>query len=268
MRGMMSKKRLAWVAATLLVVVVAAVYLQQNPLQLGSAQKDSAARTTEETAKEKTAQQQTKKAETQKATNAREAANEGTAYTYTAKAGDSYTGMVRQALASYAKANSVGDYDSLATEVALVNAAGSPLLEVGQKVSVKTTDVAAAIEKHQVKATEKAETSEAKETAASDSSSSNTSDDYTYTARHGDSYTLLARTAISTHLGDEKQSLTDAQRIAAETSVVAAAGHPELATEQKVTISKAAVKEAVAAAAKLSAVQQAAWQPYVALADL
>ena len=262
MRGMMSKKRLAWVAATLLVVVVAAVYLQQNPLQLGSAQKDSAARTTEETAKEKTAQQQT-----QKATNT-PAAVGGTAYTYTAKAGDSYTGMVRQALASYAKANSVGDYDSLATEVALVNAAGSPLLEVGQKVSVKTTDVAAAIEKHQVKATEKAETSEAKETAASDSSSSNTSDDYTYTARHGDSYTLLARTAISTHLGDEKQSLTDAQRIAAETSVVAAAGHPELATEQKVTISKAAVKEAVAAAAKLSAVQQAAWQPYVALADL
>ena len=262
MRGMMSKKRLAWVAATLLVVVVAAVYLQQNPLQLGSAQKDSAARTTEETAKEKTAQQQT-----QKATNT-PAAVGGTAYTYTAKAGDSYTGMVRQALASYAKANSVGDYDSLATEVALVNAAGSPLLEVGQKVSVKTTDVAAAIEKHQVKATEKAETSEAKETAASDSSSSNTSDDYTYTARHGDSYTLLARTAISTHLGDEKQSLTDAQRIAAETSVVAAAGHPELATEQKVTISKADVKEAVAAAAKLSAVQQAAWQPYVALADL
>jgi len=267
MRGMMSKKRLAWVAATLLVVVVAAVYLQQNPLQFGSGtQKDGAARTTEETAKEKTAQQQTKKAETQKATNAREAANEGTAYTYTAKAGDSYTGMVRQALASYAKANSVGDYDSLATEVALVNAAGSPLLEIGQKVSVKTADVAAAIEKHQVKAAEKAETTEAKEVATSDSSSAGK--DYTYTARHGDSYTLLARTAISAHLSDEKQSLTDAQRIAAETSVVAAAGHPELAAEQKVTISKAAVQEAVAVAAKLSAGQQAAWQPYVALADL
>lgn len=91
--------------------------------------------------------------------------------------------------------------------------------------------------------------------------------EYTYTARIGDAYSILARKAIQTYAKDAQIALNQAQIIAAETQLTIAAGSPLLDVQQKVTFTKAAVQAAVEAAQKLSAEQQAAWAVYAQYAN-
>lgn len=88
---------------------------------------------------------------------------------------------------------------------------------------------------------------------------------YVYTTKGGDSYTVMAREAVKRYAVDSKVALNPAQAVAAETELVTVAGSPELEIDQQVTLSSEAVKSAVEKAAKLTAEQQAAWRPYADL---
>lgn len=88
------------------------------------------------------------------------------------------------------------------------------------------------------------------------------SDSYDYVAQPGDSYSVLARKAVQTYGIENKVNLSQAQIIAAETWLTQAANSPILAEGQKVSIVKADVKKFVEQAQKLTAAQQALWQPY------
>ena len=92
-------------------------------------------------------------------------------------------------------------------------------------------------------------------------------DNYVYTAQPGDSYTKMARKAIQTYGVNTKTNLSGAQIIFAETNLTIVAGSPELEIGQKVTISKATVKEWVEKAQKLTTEEKAAWQVYVPYVD-
>lgn len=72
-------------------------------------------------------------------------------YTFTAEDGDSYTVFARRAVQSYTKTEGVKLQSSqiIAAETMLAQDAGSPLLDVGQKVTIKTTDVHNAVKKAQ-----------------------------------------------------------------------------------------------------------------------
>lgn len=85
----------------------------------------------------------------------------------------------------------------------------------------------------------------------------------TYTARLGDSYTVLARKAVQAYAHDTKVTLKPAQIVAAETHLTVGADSPYLNYGQKVTYDKAVVAKAVAGAQALSATELAAWQAYV-----
>lgn len=182
-------------------------------------------------------------------------------YAYTAAAGDSYTALARAAIDTYATAHKLNLNNSqlLQAEVTLANNAGSPLLEIGQAVSIKQADIAAALGSG-------AATNDA--TSSSNDASKDTSAPYNYTAAAGDSYTTLARTAISDYASKNKLSLSAAQRIAAENSLVATTDASLLEIGQQVSFAAASLKSAVDGAAELSAAELAAWQPYVALAGL
>lgn len=108
--------------------------------------------------------------------------------------------------------------------------------------------------------------------AADDKSSNNKkqssqSSDYKYVAQTGDSYSLMARKAVQDYSKKNKSNLSQAQIIAAETTLTQAAGSPYLDVGQNVTIKASDVKSAVDAAKKLTDAQKAAWQQYVAGAD-
>ena len=90
---------------------------------------------------------------------------------------------------------------------------------------------------------------------------------YNYTAQPGDSYTVLARKAVQAYAKSEKQKLSSAQIIAAETRLTVDAGSIELNEGQTLAIDKAAVKAAVDAAKKLGATELAAWEVYVPYVD-
>lgn len=85
---------------------------------------------------------------------------------------------------------------------------------------------------------------------------------YTYSARTGDSYSVLARKAIQEYAKETKVELSQAQIIAAETNLTIAAGSPGLEIQQIVTIDKQSIKNAVQAAQQLSQDEQAAWAVY------
>lgn len=85
----------------------------------------------------------------------------------------------------------------------------------------------------------------------------------TYTARMGDSYTVLARKAVQAYAHDTNTTLKPAQVIAAETHLTVDAGSPYLNYGQKVTLDKAVVAKAVANAQALTAAELAAWEVYV-----
>jgi flagellar biosynthesis component FlhA len=172
------------------------------------------------------------------------------AHTFTAAAGDSFTGFARTAIAEYATTEKLqlSDAQKLAAEVSLVNAAGAPLLEVGQKVEIAPEKVVAALEVAGVVATSSTSTSK-DETAAS-------TKDFTATAVAGDSYTGMARQAVAKADG----GLSAAQKVAAETFLAEAAGFPRLEIGQAVTIKASDIAQAVARAKALTASELAAWE--------
>ena len=186
-------------------------------------------------------------------------------YAYTAKGGDSYTALARDAIAQYAKANKieVTAAQQLQAEVELVNAAGAPLLDIGQTVSITKDAVAQALQT--AGAVAATSTTEQKQTTTPTADvNKGTAKDYSVQAKAGDSYMLLARGALTKYMKDNKVTLTSEQRIAAETTLGVAAGLPELEVGQNVTITKTALQRAVDEAKGLSMEQQAVWAPYAA----
>lgn len=184
-------------------------------------------------------------------------------YVYTAKSGDSYTALARDAIAQYAKAKKieVTAAQQLRAEVELANAAGAPLLEIGQSVSITKDAVAQALQIAGAVAATSA--TEQKQTTTPTADTNNgTAKDYSVQAKAGDSYMLLARSAVTKHMKDNKLALTGAQRIAAETTLGVAAGLPAVEVGENVTFTKTALQQAVDAAKGLSIEQQAVWAPY------
>ena len=186
-------------------------------------------------------------------------------YAYTAKSGDSYTALARDAIAQYAKAKKIDMTAGqlLRTEVELVNAAGAPLLEIGQSVSITRDAVAQALQTAGAVAVTGA-TEQKQTTTPTGDANNGTAKDYTVQAKAGDCYIKIARNAITKHMEDNKIALNGAQRTAAETMLGVAAGLPELEVGENVTITKIALEQAVDAAKGLSIEQQALWAPYAA----
>lgn len=82
--------------------------------------------------------------------------------------------------------------------------------------------------------------------------------EFTYVVGSGESYTGLARQAVTA----TNAELSPVERIAAETKLAQDAGAEMLAAGQEVTLAKSTVKAAVEWAQSLSDEQKAAWQPY------
>ncbi|MCA0227912.1 hypothetical protein LCH21_00460 [Patescibacteria group bacterium] len=186
-------------------------------------------------------------------------------YAYTAKSGDSYTALARDAIAQYAKAKKieVTAAQQLQAEVELVNAASAPLLDIGQTVSITKDAVARALQAAGAVAATSV-TEQKQTTTPTADANKGTANDYSVQAKAGDSYILLARSAVTKHMKDNKVTLTGAQRIAAETTLGVAAGLPAVEVGQNVTFTKTALQQAVDAAKSLSIEQQAVWAPYAA----
>lgn len=182
---------------------------------------------------------------------------------FTAKSGDSYTALARDAIAQYAKAKKieVTAAQQLQAEVELVNAASAPLLDIGQTVSITKDAVAQALQTAGVVAATSATAQKQTNTSTADANN-DTAKDYSVQAKAGDSYMLLARGAVTKYMKDNKLALTGAQRIAAETTLGVAAGLPAVEVGQNVTFTKTALQQAVDAAKGLSTEQQAVWAPY------
>ena len=186
-------------------------------------------------------------------------------YAYTAKSGDSYTALARDAIAQYAKAKKieVTAAQQLQAEVELANVASAPLLDIGQTVSITKDAVARALQAAGTVAA--TSVTEQKQTTTPTADTNNgTAKDYSVQAKAGDSYMLLARGAVAKYTKDNKLTLTGAQRIAAETTLGVAAGLPVVELGENVTFTKTALQQAVDAAKGLSIEQQAVWAPYAA----
>ena len=202
-------------------------------------------------------------------------------FTYTASAGSSYTLFAREAVSSVVANQQLqaSTTQTLQAEVELTNNAGSPLLDIGQAVTISRADVIAALQHTGVKAaTQNASTDSATQSHESDKSKENTpakntqqtqatttSVDYGATASPGDSYTLHARTAIAKYLQENKRTLSPEQRVAAESYVTVAAGSPSLEIGQTVTITTKTIADAVSRASSLSTDKQAAWAQWATL---
>ncbi len=182
-------------------------------------------------------------------------------YAYTAAAGDSYTAMARDAIRKYAEQRSITltSDQAFQAEIALANTAGSPLLEIGQAITIAPTDIATALGM---------QTSEKTAENESVSTEQEAQNDYAYTATVGGSYTALAREAVQTYAATNKLTLSPAQRVAAETQLAAAANFPALEIGQRVQFDAQILKSVVESASRLSSEQQALWQPYATLAGL
>ena len=117
------------------------------------------------------------------------------------------------------------------------------------------------------KKTSKESTSQQKPTEKpsknTDKTGSSVTGSVTYTARSGDSYTVLARKAVQAYAHDANVTLKPAQIIAAETHLTVDADSPYLNYGQKVTFDKTTVSKAVKSAQALTATELAAWQAYV-----
>ena len=159
----------------------------------------------------------------------------------------------------------------------MTNNAGSPLLDVGQAVTISRADVIAALQHAGVKIdAQNASTASVAQSRESDKPRGNNapakctqqtqattaSADYSATANPGDSYTFHARTAIAKYLQANKQALSPEQRAAAESYIVSAAGAPSLEVGQTVVINAKTIADAVARASSLSASEQAAWSQW------
>ena len=187
----------------------------------------------------------------------------GDTFVYTASAGSSYTLFAREAVSSVVANQQLqaSTAQTLQAEVELANNAGSPLLDVGQAVTISRADVVAALQHAGVKI----DAQKTQDSHGSNPQATAASADYNAAANPGDSYTLHARAAIAKYLQANKQALSPEQRAAAESYIVSAAGAPALEVGQTVVINSKTIADAVARASALSASEQAAWSQWAAL---
>ncbi len=176
-------------------------------------------------------------------------------YQFTATAGDSYTNFARQAISDYASAHAISltADQALNAEVTMTNNAGAPLLEIGQAISIGQTDIAQTLQTIGVTVNTAAQSKNDQTAKVSDN---------TVQVVAGDSYTTIARSALANAVTARHQTLTPAQKVAAESYVVEAAGYPEVEVGQTITISANTITSAINRATSLTAAQQAVWQPY------
>lgn len=184
----------------------------------------------------------------------------GDTFVYTASAGSSYTLFAREAVSSVVANQQLqaSTAQTLQAEVELANNAGSPLLDVGQAVTISRADVVAALQHAGVKI----DAQKTQDSHGSNPQATAASADYNAAANPGDSYTLHARAAIAKYLQANKQALSPEQRAAAESYIVSAAGAPALEVGQTVVINLKTIADAVARASSLSASEQAAWSQW------
>lgn len=90
---------------------------------------------------------------------------------------------------------------------------------------------------------------------------------YEYTAKSGDSYTVLARKAIQTYGIVNSVELSPAQIIYAETNLTLEADSPLLNVREEVSIDGNLVEAWVKKAQNLNPKAEKMWQPYVADVD-
>ena len=199
----------------------------------------------------------------EKTTDTNAAKKTGDTFVYTASAGSSYTLFAREAVSSVVANQQLqaSTAQTLQAEVELANNAGSPLLDVGQAVTISRADVVAALQHAGVKI----DAQKTQDSHGSNPQAPAASADYNAAANPGDSYTLHARAAIAKYLQANKQALSPEQRAAAESYIVSAAGAPSLEVGQTVVINAKTIADAVARASALSASEQAAWSQWAAL---
>lgn len=89
--------------------------------------------------------------------------------------------------------------------------------------------------------------------------------EYIYTAQPGDTLTHLVRRSLQLEAENQKTTLPPAAALYCETTEVQKLGSYLLDVGQMVTIPAATLRQCITASKVLSAEQQAAWQPYVAL---
>ena len=228
--------------------------------------KQPTANTTAPAAKQtQTAQADNKPVEktSEKTTDTNTAKETGDTFAYTASAGSSYTLFAREAVSSVVANQQLqaSTAQTLQAEVELANNAGSPLLDIGQAVTISRADVIAALQHAGVKI----DAQKTQDSHGSNAQAAAASADYSAAANPGDSYTLHARAAIAKYLQANKQALSPEQRAAAESYIVSAAGAPALEVGQTVVINSKTIADAVARASSLSASEQAAWSQWAAL---
>lgn len=228
--------------------------------------KQPTANTTAPAAKQtQTAQADNKPVEktSEKTTDTNTAKETGDTFAYTASAGSSYTLFAREAVSSVVANQQLqaSTTQTLQAEVELTNNAGSPLLDIGQAVTISRADVIAALQHAGVKI----DAQKTQDSHGSNAQAAAASADYSAAANPGDSYTLHARAAIAKYLQANKQALSPEQRAAAESYIVSAAGAPSLEVGQTVVINSKTIADAVARASALSVSEQAAWSQWAAL---
>lgn len=222
--------------------------------------KQSTANTTAPAAKQTQTAQADNKKLAEKTTDTNAAKKTGDTFAYTASAGSSYTLFAREAVSSVVANQQLqaSTTQTLQAEVELTNNAGSPLLDIGQAVTISRTDVIAALQHAGVKI----DAQKTQDSHGSNAQAAAASADYSAAANPGDSYTLHARAAIAKYLQANKQALSPEQRAAAESYIVSAAGAPSLEVGQTVVINSKTIADAVARASSLSTSEQAAWSQW------
>ena len=196
----------------------------------------------------------------EKTTDTNAAKKTGDTFAYKASAGSSYTLFAREAVSSVVTSQQLqaSTAQTLQAEVELTNNAGSPLLDIGQAVTISRADVIAALQHAGVKI----DAQKTQDSHGSNAQAAAASADYSAAANPGDSYTLHARAAIAKYLQANKQALSPEQRAAAESYIVSAAGTPSLEVGQTVVINSKTIADAVARASSLSTSEQAAWSQW------
>lgn len=203
------------------------------------------------------------------------------AFTFVAQPGDSYTLFARQAIASFLAQNQIfaTDQQKLIAEINLTNSAGAPYLEIGDQISIQSSDIAKQFPSATATGTAPTSTVASDDrSAASDATSqtksahsssnkirpeSDQSSSYTFTAQSGDSYITLVRQAIQQSKSGAK--LSSAHKVAAETKLAVTANWPAIKLGQTVTIDATDLKQAIDFAINLSPAELSAWQPFADL---
>lgn len=189
-------------------------------------------------------------------------------YHHVAQIGDSYTALARTAIAEYAATHTItlSPDQALTAEVHVTNIAGAPELDINQEVTITQATIAEALE---IAGVAQTDMTPKKDKPVADSNLKATSTQpasavaVETTVQAGDSYTVLARTAIANYVATQKLRLNTAQLVAAESFLTVQAGTPLLNEGQQVTIASQDVATAVATALALTTDEQAAWQLYI-----